>query len=40
VEPAEARHDAEQFVAELSQHGILLVSDRPIDPDSPNMEKP
>jgi Coenzyme PQQ synthesis protein D (PqqD) len=30
VEPEEAHHDAEQFVTELSQHGILLVSDRPI----------
>jgi hypothetical protein len=40
VEPSEARRDAEQFVADLSQHGILLISDRPIDPDSPSMEKP
>jgi len=40
VEPGEARQDAEQFVAELSQHGILLVSDRPIDPESPAQEKP
>lgn len=30
VEPEEARRDAEQFVSELSQHGILLVSDKPI----------
>jgi len=30
VEPEEARRDAEQFVTELSQHGILLVSDKPI----------
>lgn len=30
VEPEEARRDAEQFVHELSQHGILLVSDHPI----------
>ena len=30
VEPEEARADAEKFVTELSQHGILLVSDRPI----------
>jgi hypothetical protein len=27
----QAVKDAEQFVAELSQHGVLLVSDRPID---------
>ena len=26
----EAMRDAEEFVAELSQHGILLVSDQPI----------
>jgi len=26
-----ARRDAEQFVTELSHHGILLVSDRPFD---------
>jgi Coenzyme PQQ synthesis protein D (PqqD) len=30
VEPEVARRDAEQFVNELSQHGILLVSDEPI----------
>ncbi len=30
VEPDVARRDAEQFVNELSQHGILLVSDQPI----------
>ena len=30
VELDEARRDAEQFVSELSQHGILHVSDRPI----------
>jgi hypothetical protein len=31
VDPDVARRDAEQFVTELSQHGILLVSDRPIE---------
>ncbi len=30
VEPDVARRDAEQFVDDLSQHGILLVSDQPI----------
>jgi Coenzyme PQQ synthesis protein D (PqqD) len=30
VEPDVARRDAEQFVDELSQHGILLVSDQPM----------
>ena len=32
VDPAQASRDAEQFVAELSQHGILTVSDQPISP--------
>ncbi len=31
IEPDVARADAEQFVDELAQHGILLVSDRPVD---------
>ena len=31
VDPEVARRDAVQFVTELSQHGILLVSDHPID---------
>jgi hypothetical protein len=31
VEPAVAELDAEQFVEELSHHGILLVSERPIE---------
>jgi hypothetical protein len=35
VEPEVARQDAHQFVAELSQHGILLVSDHPIDDTTP-----
>jgi hypothetical protein len=30
VDASEARRDAEQFVAELSGHGILLVSEQPI----------
>lgn len=29
IEPTRAQSDAEQFVADLSQHGILIVSDRP-----------
>ena len=28
--PEQAMHDAEQFVRELSEHGILVLSDRPI----------
>jgi hypothetical protein len=35
VEPEQARRDAEQFVSELSKHGILLVSDEPIGPTKP-----
>jgi hypothetical protein len=30
ITPQQAEADAGQFVAELSQHGVLLVSDRPI----------
>jgi hypothetical protein len=30
IEPDVARRDAEEFITELSQHGILLVSDHPI----------
>ncbi|MGC1434537.1 MAG: PqqD family protein [Terriglobales bacterium] len=35
VDPAEARRDAEQFVTDLSQHGILLVSEQPIPSPPP-----
>jgi hypothetical protein len=31
IDPETARDDAEQFVDELSQHGILMVSEQPID---------
>jgi Coenzyme PQQ synthesis protein D (PqqD) len=31
IEPERAERDAAQFVSELSQHGILLVSDQPLD---------
>ena len=31
VTEAEAMRDAEEFVTELSAHGILMVSDRPIE---------
>ena len=34
VDPDQAGRDAEQFVSELSQHGILLVSEEPILPAS------
>jgi hypothetical protein len=30
VDPAQAQADAEEFVARLSSHGILLVSDQPL----------
>ena len=30
IEPEQAQADAEQFVAELSSHGILLVSNQPL----------
>ncbi len=37
VDPDQAGRDAEQFVSDLSQHGILMVSDQPItnSPASP-----
>jgi hypothetical protein len=37
VDPDQARRDVEQFVTELSQHGILLLSEQPItnSPASP-----
>ncbi len=31
VDPVEAKRDAEQFVDELAGHGILLISQQPID---------
>lgn len=30
IDPAQAQADAEQFVNDLSLHGILVVSDRPL----------
>lgn len=30
IDPEQAQNDAEQFVSELSQHGILLVSNQPL----------
>lgn len=38
IEPEQAAKDAEQFVAELSEHGILLVSDQPIPGPQPRTE--
>ena len=34
VNPEEAMVDAEQFVTDLSSHGILLVSDHPINTEA------
>jgi Coenzyme PQQ synthesis protein D (PqqD) len=34
VEPEQAQSDAEHFVAELSGHGILVVAEHPILPES------
>jgi hypothetical protein len=31
ISASEAMHDAEEFVSQLSTHGILLVSDQPIE---------
>lgn len=31
VEQGQALHDAEEFVKELASHGILLVSEQPIE---------
>jgi hypothetical protein len=36
VSPSEAQRDAEQFVKELSQHGILRISDQPIADAAPS----
>ena len=30
IDPEQAGRDAEQFISELSQHGVLLVSEQPI----------
>jgi hypothetical protein len=35
VDPEQAQADAEQFVAELSGHGILLVSNQPLASGAP-----
>lgn len=39
VDPEQAERDAEQFVTELSQHGILVVSAEPLN-DPSAQEKP
>jgi hypothetical protein len=36
VDAEQAGRDAEQCVSDLSQHGILLVSEKPITPASPS----
>ena len=35
VDPGQAVRDADQFIDQLSQHGILLVSEQPINNSSP-----
>jgi hypothetical protein len=35
IEPEVARRDAERFVSRLSEHGILLVSEQPIEDTKP-----
>ncbi|MBZ5614855.1 MAG: PqqD family protein [Acidobacteriia bacterium] len=35
VDPEQAQADAEQFVTELSGHGILLVSNQPLATETP-----
>ena len=35
VDPEQAQADAEQFVTELSSHGILLVSNQPLPSETP-----
>lgn len=35
IDPEQALADAEQFVAELSSHGILLVSNQPLASEAP-----
>jgi hypothetical protein len=34
IDPEQAQADAERFVAELSEHGILLVSNQPVVPET------
>jgi coenzyme PQQ synthesis protein D (PqqD) len=34
IDPEQAQADAEQFVSDLSKHGILLVSDSPLSSES------
>jgi len=35
VDPEQAQADAEQFVAELSGHGVLIVSKQPLATEAP-----
>ena len=35
IDPEQAQTDAEEFVAELSSHGILLVSNQPLNSEAP-----
>jgi hypothetical protein len=35
IDPEQAQADAQEFVSELSSHGILLVSDHPLAVETP-----
>ena len=39
IDPESARRDAEEFVSQLSQHGILLVSSQPIPQPHPGPQE-
>jgi Coenzyme PQQ synthesis protein D (PqqD) len=40
VDPERAQRGADRFVNELSQHGILLVSEYPLIDSAPSAERP
>src|SRR5580693_8441262 len=40
VDPEQAQRGADRFVNELSQHGILLVSEQPLVDSVPSAERP
>lgn len=40
VAPSEAERDAAEFVQDLSQHGILIVSDSPLPQGGPAQAQP
>jgi coenzyme PQQ synthesis protein D (PqqD) len=40
VDSDQARQDAERFVSELSEHGVLLVSEQPIATSASSLSSP